>query len=120
MEHAEEFARHGIRIKCYDVYFSRNAAFLWIDTLYPELDQEAWQYGLKMRADYSEYLCSHYGSPGGILAPLAEHIMPKMGGGFGLMRTAEESAGPQRHPESGRPDAGRDGPTGQMEGEANG
>ena len=94
VEHAEEFARHGIRIKCYDVYFSRNAAFLWIDTLYPELDAEAWKYGLKMRADYSEYLFSHYASPGGILAPLAEHIMPKLGAGFGLMRTLKKAMDP--------------------------
>ena len=94
VEHAEEFARHGIRIKCYDVYFSRNAAFLWIDTLYPELDAEAWKFGLKMRADYSEYLFSHYGSPGGILAPLAEHIMPKLGAGFDLMRTLKKAMDP--------------------------
>ena len=93
-ENAAEFARYGIRIKCYDVYFSRNAAFLWIDTLYPELDAEAWKYGLKMRADYSEYLFSHYASPGGILAPLALHIMPKLGSGFELMRALKNQLDP--------------------------
>jgi FAD/FMN-containing dehydrogenase len=93
-EHAEEFARHGIRIKAYDVYYSRNAAFIWIDTLFPELDAEAWQYGVKMRADYSEYLWSRYGSPGGILAPLAEHIMPKLGGSTELMKVLKQTLDP--------------------------
>lgn len=93
-EHAAEFAQHGIRIKAYDVYYSRNAAFLWIDTLFPELDPDAWQYGLKMRADYSEYLWSNYGSPGGILAPLAPHIMPKLGGGYDLMKAIKRTLDP--------------------------
>jgi len=93
-EHADEFARYGIRIKAYDVYYSRNAAFIWIDTLFPELDAEAWRYGVKMRADYSEYLWSHYGSPGGILAPLAEHIMPKLGGGYELMKLLKQTLDP--------------------------
>ncbi len=94
VEHAAEFARHGIRIKAYDVYFTRNAAFIWIDTLYPELDREAWDYGVKLRADYSEYLYNRYGSPGGILAPLAQHIMPKLGGGFDLMRALKRQLDP--------------------------
>ena len=47
-----------------------------------------------MRADYSEYLWSHYGSPGGILAPLAEHIMPKLGGGFDLMKVLKQTLDP--------------------------
>ena len=95
VENAVDFARYGIRIKAYDVYFSRNAAFLWVDTLYPELDAEAWKYGLKMRADYSEYLYSQYGSPGGILAPLAQYIMPKLGGGFDLMRAIKRQLDPK-------------------------
>ena len=94
MEHADEFTRYGIRIKAYDVYYSRNAAFIWIDTLFPELDAAAWQYGVKMRADYSEYLWSHYGSPGGILAPLAEHIMPKLGGSYELMKALKQTMDP--------------------------
>jgi len=47
-----------------------------------------------MRADYSEYLWSHYGSPGGILAPLAEHIMPKLGGGYELMKVLKQTLDP--------------------------
>jgi glycolate oxidase len=94
VENAADFSKHGIRIKAYDVYFSRNAAFIWIDTLYPELDPAAWEYGLKMRADYSEYLFSRYASPGGILAPLAQHIMPKLGAGFDLMRAIKRQLDP--------------------------
>jgi glycolate oxidase len=94
VEHAEEFTRYGIRIKAYDVYFTRNAAFLWVDTLYPELDRAAWDYGIQMRADYSEHFYSQYGSPGGILAPLAQHIMPKLGNGFDLMRSLKRHLDP--------------------------
>ncbi len=47
-----------------------------------------------MRADYSEYFYSHYGSPGGILAPLAQHIMPKLGNGFDLMRSLKHHLDP--------------------------
>ena len=93
-EHAEEFSRYGIRIKAYDVYFSRNAAFLWIDTLYPELDPEAWKYGVKMRADYSAHLFREFASPGGILAPLAPHIMPKLEGGFEFLKFLKNQMDP--------------------------
>jgi FAD/FMN-containing dehydrogenase len=92
--HAAEFVKHTIRIKCYDIYYSRNAAFIWIDTLFPELDKEAWTYGLNMRAEYSEWLYGRFGSPGGILEPLAKHIMPKLGAGFEFMKFLKKSMDP--------------------------
>jgi FAD/FMN-containing dehydrogenase len=82
----EEFARLDVRVKGYDVYFSRNGAFLWIDTLYPEQDPEAWQYGIDLRATYAEDLCSQSMSPGGILQALAPIIMPKLGAGFEFLK----------------------------------
>lgn len=94
VEHAEEFARYDIRIKCYDVYFSGNAAFLWIDTLYPELDNESWKYGLALRSRYTEELCGSYMSPGGILQAIAPEVMTKMGAGFDFMKHLKRSLDP--------------------------
>jgi hypothetical protein len=49
---------------------------------------------LKMRADYSEHIWGAYGSPGGILTPLAPHIMPKLGGGYDLMKAIKRTLDP--------------------------
>lgn len=92
--HAEEFARHDIRIKCYDVYFSNNAAFIWIDTLYPELDDEAWRYGLALRSRYTDELCRRYLSPGGILQAIAPEVMTKLGAGFDLIKLLKRTLDP--------------------------
>jgi len=94
IEHAEEFKRYDIRIKCYDVYFSRNAAFLWIDTLYPELDPEAWKYGLALRSRYTDELCRRYMSPGGILQAIAPEVMTKLGPTFELLKLLKRSLDP--------------------------
>jgi alkyldihydroxyacetonephosphate synthase len=94
IEHADEFEQHDIRIKCYDVYFSSNAAFIWIDTLYPELDAEAWQYGLALRSHLTDELCRRYMSPGGILQAIAPEVMTKLGAGFELIRLLKRSLDP--------------------------
>jgi FAD/FMN-containing dehydrogenase len=92
--HAEEFDRFDIRIKCYDVYFSGNGAFIWIDTLYPELDDEAWQYGLALRSRLTDELCKRYMSPGGILQAIAPEVMTKLGAGFELVKLLKRSLDP--------------------------
>ncbi len=92
--HAEEFERYDIRIKCYDVYFSSNAAFIWIDTLYPELEEEAWRYGLALRSRYTDELCSRYMSPGGILQAIAPEVMTKLGAGFEFIKLLKRSLDP--------------------------
>jgi FAD/FMN-containing dehydrogenase len=94
VEHAEEFQRYDIRIKCYDVYFSRNGAFIWIDTLYPELDERSWRYGLALRERYTDELMRRYMSPGGILQALAPVVMPKLGAGFELMKALKRTLDP--------------------------
>jgi len=48
-----DWDKHGILVKGFDVYFSRNGAFLWVDTLYNESKPEEHAYGLKVRADIS-------------------------------------------------------------------
>jgi hypothetical protein len=63
-EHKQEWDQFGIRTKGLDVYFSRNAAYLWVDTLYPENDCAAHKYGLKVREDIAELLFSQWMSPG--------------------------------------------------------
>ena len=41
----EAWDQHGMRVKGFDVYFSRNSGFLWVDTLYNESNVEAHAYG---------------------------------------------------------------------------
>ncbi|MCL7455144.1 MAG: FAD-binding oxidoreductase [Anaerolineae bacterium] len=94
IEHADEFAQHDIRVKCYDVYFSGNAAFIWIDTLYPELDEEAWKYGLALRSRYTDELCRRYMSPGGILQAISPEVMTKLGAGFDFLKHLKRSLDP--------------------------
>jgi FAD/FMN-containing dehydrogenase len=94
IEHADEFAKYDIRIKCYDVYFSNNAAFIWIDTLYPELEAESWEYGLALRSRYTDELCRRYMSPGGILQAIAPEVMTKMVAGFDFLLHLKRSLDP--------------------------
>jgi FAD/FMN-containing dehydrogenase len=94
VEHADEFARYDIRVKCYDVYFSRNAAFIWIDTLYPELEDESWKYGLALRSRYTDELCRRYMSPGGILQAIAPEVMTKLGAGFEFIKLLKRTMDP--------------------------
>jgi len=82
----EEFARAGMRVKGMDVYFSPNAAFLWVDTLYPETDPEAKKVGLKVRAEIAEILFGQWMSPGGIVSGIAPYIMPRLGTTFELLK----------------------------------
>ena len=94
IEHADEFKKHDIRVKCYDVYFSNNAAFLWLDTLYPEMDDEAWEYGLALRSRYTDELCRRFMSPGGILQAIAPEVMTKMGTSFDFMKYLKRALDP--------------------------
>ena len=90
----EDFARVGMRVKGFDVYFSPNAAFLWVDTLYPEMDSEAWQVGLGVRAEIAEMLFSRWMSPGGIVAGIAPYIMPRLGTTYALLKTLKAALDP--------------------------
>ena len=89
-----DWDRVGMVVKGFDVYFSRNSAFLWVDTLYNESSQEAHEYGLKVRRDISELLFSKWMSPGGIVAGIAPYIMDKLGPAYKLMQTIKESLDP--------------------------
>lgn len=93
-DNREEWDGNGMRVKGFDVYFSRNAAFLWVDTLYNESNPQAHHYGLKVRRDISEMLFSRWMSPGGIVAGIAPYIMSKLGTTFELMQTLKESLDP--------------------------
>ncbi len=89
-----DFARAGMRVKGMDVYFSPNAAFLWVDTLYPEMSPEAKQVGLKVRAEIADMLFSRWMSPGGIVAGIAPYIMPRLGTTWELMKTLKAALDP--------------------------
>jgi heterodisulfide reductase subunit C len=94
-ENAADWNRYGIHVKGFDVYFSRNAAFLWVDTLYGESDTGAHHYGLKIRRDVAELLFSRWMSPGGIVAGIAPSIMEKLGPAYQLMRTLKYALDPK-------------------------
>ena len=94
-EHREEFDRFGIRIKGVDAYFSRNGAFLWIDTLYDERREDAWEYGLRLRAQIADLMFSEGMSPGGIGAGLTPLIMPRLGAYSGLVETLKRTLDPK-------------------------
>ena len=89
-----DFARVGMRVKGMDVYFSPNAAYLWVDTLYPEFSPEAKEVGLQVRAEIAELLFSRWMSPGGIVAGIAPYIMPRLGTAFDLLKTLKAALDP--------------------------
>jgi len=89
-----DWDKYGMLVKGFDVYFSRNGGFLWVDTLYNESNPEAHVYGLKVRGDISELLFSQWMSPGGIVAGIAPYIMPKLGTSYQLMQTLKDTLDP--------------------------
>jgi FAD/FMN-containing dehydrogenase len=93
-DRADEWEKYGIRHKGFDVYFTRNAAFLWIDTLYPELEAESWKYGLALRSRWTSELMDRYMSPGGILQAIAPEVTSKLGAGFEFWKLLKRSLDP--------------------------
>ena len=89
-----DFARAGMLVKGMDVYFSPNAAYLWVDTLYPESSPEAKEVALQVRAEIAELLFGRWMSPGGIVAGIAPYIMPRLGTTFDLMTTLKAALDP--------------------------
>ena len=71
-----DFAKAGMRVKGMDVYFSPNAAFLWVDTLYPEMSPEAKQVGLKVRSEIAELLSRRLPQRGGKIPRAGCHLQP--------------------------------------------
>jgi len=94
-ERDDEFTRYGIRVKGLDAYFVRNGAYLWIDTLYDERREDAWDYALKLRGDIAELMFTEGGmSPGGLGAGISPYIMPKLGATFELFKTLKKTLDP--------------------------
>jgi len=89
-----EWDGNGMHVKGFDVYFSRNGGFLWVDTLHREDKPEARRFGLKVRRDIAEMLFSKWMSPGGIVAGIAPYIMPKLGTSLKLMQTLKDTLDP--------------------------
>ncbi|MEN6368406.1 MAG: FAD-binding oxidoreductase [Thermotogota bacterium] len=90
-----DFETYGIRVKGVDAYFARNGAYLWIDTLYDERRDDAWTYGLKLRAEMAERMFTEGRmSPGGLGAGIAPHIMPKLGPAGELLRSMKRTLDP--------------------------
>jgi FAD/FMN-containing dehydrogenase len=94
VKNKKEFARAGLVVKGFDVYFTPNAAYLWVDTLYPEMSPEGRRLGLQVRAEVAEMLFSRWVSPGGIVAGMAPYIMPRLGPTFDLLKTLKAALDP--------------------------
>ncbi|MFC2082941.1 FAD-binding oxidoreductase [Candidatus Bipolaricaulota bacterium] len=95
-ERDAEFEEYGIRVKGLDTYFARNGAYLWIDTLYDERRDDAFEYALKLRGEIAERMFTEGGmSPGGLGAGVAPYIMPKLGETFGLLRKLKQTMDPK-------------------------
>ena len=94
-EREEDFEKYGIRVKGLDAYFSRNGAYLWIDTLYDERSTEAFEYGLRLRGEIAERMFTEGRmSPGGLGAGVAPYIMPKLGETYAFMRKLKGTMDP--------------------------
>ena len=94
-EREQAFEQFGIRVKGVDAYFSRNGAYLWIDTLYDERRDDAWEYGMKLRGEIAERMFTEGRmSPGGLGGGVAPHIMPKLGTSYDLLRTLKRTLDP--------------------------
>jgi glycolate oxidase len=94
-EREREFETHGIRVKGVDAYFSRNGAYLWIDTLYDERQPDAWAYGMQLRSEVAERMFTEGRmSPGGLGAGISPHIMPKLGTAYGLLQSMKRMLDP--------------------------
>jgi FAD/FMN-containing dehydrogenase len=50
--------KEKVLLETFDVYVTRNAAFLWIDILYDESDVESWQNAIKVRNKLDEIMFS--------------------------------------------------------------
>ena len=94
-ERDDDFTKYGIRVKGLDAYFSRNGAYLWIDTLYDERRNDAWEYGMKLRGDIAELMFTEGRmSPGGLGAGVSPYIMGKLGTSFELFKALKTAIDP--------------------------
>ena len=94
-EREAAFSELGIRVKGVDAYFARNGAYLWIDTLYDERSEAAWEYGMRLRGEIAERMFTDGRmSPGGLGAGISPHIMPKLGTAYELLRTLKQTLDP--------------------------
>jgi FAD/FMN-containing dehydrogenase len=94
-DHKAEFEKHDILIKGFDAYFTRNGVYLWIDTLYNEMKEDSWEYGLKLRGKLCDLM---YGegkmAAGGLGAGVAPHAMPKLGSYFTFLKQLKKTMDP--------------------------
>lgn len=94
-DHKAEFEKYDILIKGFDTYFTRNGVYLWIDTLYNEMKEDSWKYGLKLRGELCDLM---YGkgkmAAGGLGAGVAPYAMPKLGNTFTFLKQLKKTMDP--------------------------
>lgn len=92
-----ELTKINALFKGFDVYFSKNGGYLWIDTLYSYLDKEAFESGFRIRKDLFEMLLNHGGAPATIGGgEMAKYIMSRMSSYHGFLKMLKSAFDPHR------------------------
>lgn len=96
-EHEAHLREVNALFKCFDVYFSKNGGYLWIDTLYSYVDKEAVEYGFKVRRDLYDILLRHGGAPATIGGgEIAKYVMSQLPGYHKFLKTLKSAIDPDR------------------------
>lgn len=96
-EHETQIKKHNALVKGFDVYFSKNGGYLWIDTLYSYVDKEAFEFGLQVQKDLYEMLLDYGGAPGTVgSGEIAERIMSRLVGYHDFLRKLKKAIDPNR------------------------
>jgi FAD/FMN-containing dehydrogenase len=83
--------------KGFDVYFSRNGGYLWIDTLYSYLNKEAREVGFQVRRDLYDMLLDHGGAPATIGGgEIAERVMSRLTDYHYFLKGLKKAVDPNR------------------------
>ena len=83
-------------LKGFDIYYSRNGGYLWIDILFSLLDPGALDFGLKVRSTLYEMLLSCGGAPATIGGgEHAKKIMSRLGAYYRVLKLIKRSLDPK-------------------------
>jgi hypothetical protein len=96
-EHAPQLKKANALFKGFDVYFSRNGGYLWIDTLYSYVDKEAYELGFQVRRDLYDILLNKGGGPATVGGgEMAKYIMSRLPEYHSFMSLLKKTVDPNR------------------------
>ena len=92
--HLDEIKKLGGLLKGIDTFIMYNGGFIWVDPLFPKLNEEAVKYGLKLRAELFEKFMEIGGCPAAISSHLSPLILPKTGATYEFMKLLKKAIDP--------------------------